>query len=1027
MAGLIRKIPLEKIYTLIPSNEKSCSNTSDLIELEITRNEELVRKRFFILKCSNKCDIHLTYALFKDDILEKAKKIYKQLPSIITKPRFYVTDKDCGLFGQDWFDGENIETILSRNPENLNDVKLILQKLKNEFSKIEKLSNKQAALIEFEEFKSEILGNTYLNENFTHLLKNFIFPSLSDELIKNSPTLRWTNGDLTAKNILVNKNWDFKLIDYEFSRETHFHREDWIRLAGFSKNCIQDIDFVKEQFLSLDPCFLSYFFLRQIYLNKIIHNEPINLNNISFDLNPDFKVPRNKNSVHFFLSNLIYEQLCFNVQLENELNSQINTNYKLDLVNKNNESLANELKLVNNNIVILEKKLQDEISKRIKLKEEYEYKSRKLIDVIKNKKNLELLLDKLSENIKLLENKKVFLYDKIYRMQTSFSWKFTQPFRLIRRLLIDPLKNSVNSRKHIEKVPHTYEEWIKKYDTITPKFINQMIEIFKQLEERPLISIIIPVFNPPPHFFEEAIKSIKEQIYDNWEICFADDKSSNPQIHKIIEKHVLSDSRIKIFNNEEHSHISVTSNNALSLAKGKFVVLMDHDDLLRPHSLLRLAQYYNKNKSTKIIYSDEDKIDESGNRSCPYFKPDWNPDLLLAQNYLCHLFCVETQLIKEIGGFRKGFEGSQDWDLILRLTEQVTDNNIVHIPEVLYHWRIHSGSTADNINNKNYAVVAAKKAVVEHLSRKNINASVYITQKQFLRVDRYSNCKTIRKASIIIPTKNNFELVKTCIESIFAKTPRELFEIILIDNQTSDHKSLNYYRTLTTIDNCSILNYDNKFNYSAINNFGAKHAKNEILVFLNDDTEIISVNWLQELMSQTSRPEIGAVGAKLFYPDGTIQHAGILLGFCTIAGEIMKGLPGDHPGQMQRANLVHNVSAITGACLAVEKNKFFQINGFDSINLEVAFNDVDFCLRLMEQGYKNLFTPEATLYHHESKSRGQEDTPDKKQRFEREINYMLERWSKSLLSDPNYNPNLSLDWQEQFHLAFPPRKSIFMS
>ena len=299
-----------------------------------------------------------------------------------------------------------------------------------------------------------------------------------------------------------------------------------------------------------------------------------------------------------------------------------------------------------------------------------------------------------------------------------------------------------------------------------------------------------------------------------------------------------------------------------------------------------------------------------------------------------------------------------------------------------------------------------------------------VTQNQFLRVDRQSSNSKKTKASILIPTKNNFECLKTCIDSIFDKTSPNLFELIVIDNQTTDSKSLSYLSEIKKIINCRVLEYNYDFNYSAINNFAAKHAKEEVLVFLNDDTEIISDVWLQELISQAIRPEIGAVGAKLFYPDGSIQHAGIILGYCRIAGETMKGLPNNHPGQMQRANLTHNVSAITGACLALEKKKFVQVKGFDSKNLKVAFNDVDLCLRLLQLGYKNLFSPFSSLYHHESKSRGKEDAPEKMERFENEINYMLDSWGKMLRNDPNYNPNLSLNWQEQFELAFPPRKSI---
>ena len=531
----------------------------------------------------------------------------------------------------------------------------------------------------------------------------------------------------------------------------------------------------------------------------------------------------------------------------------------------------------------------------------------------------------------------------------------------------------------------------------------------------------MPVYDPPKQFFEDALKSVINQVYTNWELCIADDRSNQPYVRDIIEKYSKKSNQIKVHINEKHSHISETSNNALKLAEGEFVVLMDHDDLLRPHSLLRLAQSSNKIKNLKIIYSDEDKINDEGIRSCPYFKPDWNPDLLLAQNYFCHLFCAERSLINKVRGFRKGFEGSQDWDLALRLIEDLDEKEIHHIPEILYHWRIHSGSVAANIDNKNYAIRSAKKAVEEHLGRLEIKAKVSVTQNQFIRVKRFETNQVTQKASIIIPTKNNFDVLKKCINSIVEKTPPDLFELIVVDNQTTDTKALWYYRELEKRNNLNLLKYQMDFNYSAINNFAAKQAKGDVLIFLNDDTEIITEDWLEELIAQAIRKEIGAVGSKLLYPDGTIQHAGIILGYCTIAGEMLKGLHGDHPGQMQRANLIQNVSAVTGACLAVEKSKFQLIGGFDEYNLKIAFNDVDLCLRLMGKGLKNLFTPEVLLYHHESKSRGKEDTPVKIQRFTKEINFMLNKWGELLQFDPAYNRNLSLNFQEQFEPAFPPR------
>ena len=606
-------------------------------------------------------------------------------------------------------------------------------------------------------------------------------------------------------------------------------------------------------------------------------------------------------------------------------------------------------------------------------------------------------------------------------MQNSFSWKLTQPLRFLRRMLVDPFILRNSSINSINSNTNSYQDWIKHFDTLDNDKLSLLKGVNDSLIKKPLFSIVMPVFNPPKLYFEEAIQSVIGQLYENWELCIADDMSTEMYVREIIEKYSTKYPQIKTHFNEHHGHISKTSNNALKLATGQFVVLMDHDDLLRPHSLLRLAQVHNCKPNAKIIYSDEDKIDDSCNRFQPYFKPDWNPDLILAQNYMCHLFCADRKLVESVDGFKKGFEGSQDWDLVLRLVEKVEEKQIYHIPEILYHWRIHSGSVADNIDNKSYAVKAAKKAVEEHLARSKIEAKVSVTQNQFLRVDRNLDHENSNLATIIIPTKDNHDILRTCINSIFERSNGSKYEVIIVDNQSTEDKALQYYSELDGMDNFTVINYDKEFNYSAINNIAAKKAKGDILIFLNDDTEILSDKWIEEVISQATRDKIGAVGAKLFYPNGTIQHAGIILGYCKVAGEMMKGLPGNHPGQMQRANLIHNVSAVTGACLIIEKSKFLKVGGFDDTYFKIAFNDVDLCLKLLESGYKNLYTPHVQLIHHESISRGPEDTPYKIKRFDAEINKMLSKWGHVMKNDPNYNLNLSLDWEEQFQLAFPPR------
>jgi len=675
--------------------------------------------------------------------------------------------------------------------------------------------------------------------------------------------------------------------------------------------------------------------------------------------------------------------------------------------------------------LVKEKSLEEE--RQLRLSIERQLEKEKQLRLVKEKsleeeRQLRLSIERQLEKERQLSTSKeqelIYKKDKIARMQNSFSWKITSPIRFLRRKFLDSTQKPASSNQNHPAEDKTYQDWIKKYDTITGDRINSYIEDFNDLAKKPLFSIIMPVFDPPKQFLEDALKSVINQVYTNWELCIADDKSTQPHVSRIIKKYSKKFSQIKVHFNVKHSHISRTSNNALKLATGDYVVLMDHDDLLRPHSLLLLAKSFNNRKNLKIVYSDEDKIDDKGIRSCPYFKPDWNPDLLLAQNYFSHLFCAERSLIKKIGGFREGLEGSQDWDLVLRLIEFVDENEIHHIPEILYHWRIHSGSVSQKINNKNYAVKAAKRAVEEHLSRLKIKAEVSVTQNQFLRIKRFTEKQVLLKASIIIPTRNNFEVLEKCIDSIIEKTSPYSFEVIVVDNQTTELDTLNYFSKIKHIDNIKVIKYEKEFNYSAINNYAAKNARNQILVFLNDDTQIISESWLEELVSQASRPEVGAVGAKLFYPNGTIQHTGIILGLGGIAGESLKGHPKEHPGQMQRANLTHNVSAVTGACLAVETKKFFKVGGFDEKNLKVAFNDVDLCLKLLRDGFKNLYTPYVKITHHESYSRGKDDDQANAARFGNEIKFMKDTWLGKIKNDPNYNINLSLEPRYQFEPKF---------
>ena len=573
--------------------------------------------------------------------------------------------------------------------------------------------------------------------------------------------------------------------------------------------------------------------------------------------------------------------------------------------------------------------------------------------------------------------------------------------------------------KQLAEASGSYEHWVKNQDSLSDQALAEITKASDSLAYKPRLSILMPVYNPHDRWLKKAIESVQKQTYSNWELCIADDASTKESTRLIIEEAVKSDARIKAIFRTKNGHISEATNTALSLATGDFTALFDHDDELAPHALSAVALELNKDKTLELIYTDEDKIDDQNFRFDPHFKPDWNPDLLTAQNYISHLLVLRTQTLKSLGGLRKGFEGSQDWDLVLRVTENIPENKICHIPRILYHWRASDGSTALQLGEKNYATKAAYKALLEHFERLSLSVEVNQTTGTHWRV-RYQAPKPAPLVSIIIPSKNAEHLVRVCTASIFARTAYKNYEIILIDNRSDDPQALAFFKELE-LDGVRVIKYDAPFNYSAITNFAALEAKGEILCLLNNDIEILEPTWLDELVSQALRPEIGAVGTKLYYPDMSIQHAGVITGLGGVAGHAFKGFARHSPGTPQfRPHVVHNVSAVTAACLVIRKDIFTKAHGFDEKNLTVAFNDVDFCLKVQALGYRNLYTPFAELIHHESASRGQENTPEKVKRFQKEIEAITKTWGEALLNDPAYNPNLSLD-SEDFSLAYPPR------
>jgi GT2 family glycosyltransferase len=564
-----------------------------------------------------------------------------------------------------------------------------------------------------------------------------------------------------------------------------------------------------------------------------------------------------------------------------------------------------------------------------------------------------------------------------------------------------------------------YELWVRAHDTLTPEATVRIQRNLQKLKHRPLISVLMPVYNTPEKWLVRAIESVRSQIYAQWELCIADDASTQPHIRPLLEKAAREDSRIKVVFRETNGHISVASNSALALARGDFVALLDHDDEIRPHALACIAFELDRFPDADLIYSDEDKLHENGFRYGPYFKPDWNPDLFFAQNFVCHLGVYRLSLVREIGGFRVGYEGSQDWDLAMRAIDRSHASRIRHIPRILYHWRAVQGSTAVHVSEKNYSVTAAEKVVADHFERVGIKAALTPTPGHYWRV-HYPLPNPAPAVTLVIPTRNRVNVLRPCVASLLKKTTYPDFKILVVDNDSDEPETLAYLEELRQHPRCRVLRFPGPFNYSAINNFAVHQVDSPLIGLLNNDLEVINGDWLEEMASQALRPEIGCVGAKLYYPDGRIQHAGLILGIGGMAGHSWHGFPRDTHGQGCRALLQQTVSAVTAACLVIRRETYLKVGGLDEENFKVALNDVDFCLKVRAAGYRNFFTPFAELYHHESASRGYEDTDEKRQRFAQETERLQKKWGEALFNDPAYNPNLTLD-RVDFGLANPPR------
>lgn len=554
-----------------------------------------------------------------------------------------------------------------------------------------------------------------------------------------------------------------------------------------------------------------------------------------------------------------------------------------------------------------------------------------------------------------------------------------------------------------------YRFWISRTESWQRAALEAEIA---RLSYQPTISILTPVYNVDPRWLDRCITSVLQQVYPRWELCLYDDASDNPATRRCLqawEDH--PDPRLKVSWGERRQHISRASNDALAMASGEFIGLLDHDDELSPLALHEVVKLLNEHPEADFIYSDEDKLTMRGVRRAPFFKPDWSPDLFFSLMYTCHLGIYRKALMDKIGGFRPGFEGAQDYDLVLRLIEQTSADRIFHIPRVLYHWRQIPGSAAAGMSEKGYAHEAGKRALTDYMHRQDLAGEVVDGfLPGFYRLHR--QVPDSPRVSIIIPFRDGVDLLRRCVTSILTTTDESWYDLILINNRSTAPETRRYLAELSDNPAISIHDFDADFNFSALINFGVGKSRTDLILILNNDTEVINSDWLTAMREHLQRPEVGVVGAKLYYPDQTIQHGGVVIGIAGTAGHAFKHFPGDHPGYCGLLNAVRNCSAVTGACMLFKKELFNRVGGFDEVNLPINYNDIDFCLKVRERGYLVVWTPFAQLYHYENATKGDDaaarpQAPDYRAQREAERAYFQRRWQRVIAHDPYYNPNLT--------------------
>lgn len=769
------------------------------------------------------------------------------------------------------------------------------------------------------------------------------------------------------KDYNINLNSGF-VIDVEFEVENQ--NECNIGIGYESGQILFEANLKEYMEFEVEPE-IKYYIEQTVYNNEIISIDGWGFTTSVIDMQKIDSVP-----VELSVINEDGQQETF--MLKRKYRADVNENFGLE---KSKKEFGFEVKWKNTQ---KNKGIYTVVLKGGKTSEKFIVECNKLVDQAREENR------KYENFFDMLKNRDEELFIDDWHYLVNFGWK----------------KYCDRIKKRFQDTEEVYNVWRKKYIPNARKLKKQRAE---KLDYEPCISIIVPTYKTPEKFLKEMIDSVRNQSYENWELCIGDGSVTEDTVKNVVESYQKKDKRIKMLCLSENLGIAGNTNAALSIATGDYIALLDHDDILAPDALYEVVKWMNEHykDETDVIYTDEDKVSfDLKDYFEPHFKSDYNLDLIRSNNYICHLFVARKSIVDQVGGFRKEYDGSQDYDFILRCIEQ--SKHVEHVPKVLYHWRCHPGSTAANQESKMYCYEAGKRAIEDHLKRMGEDdCQVVMTEHQGFYHVIYP-IREQKKVSIIIPNKDQKEILERCIESVIQKTDYKNYEIIIVENNSTTNEIFEYYKTIEQRENIRVVIWKDKFNYSAINNFGVRYANGEYLLFLNNDIEVIRENWLSEMLANVQRKEVGIVGAKLLYPDNMVQHAGVIIGMGGIAGHPLSRHPADDCGYFARGIIQQNLNAVTAACMLTKKEVYEKVNGFEE-KLAVAFNDIDLCLKVRKAGYLIVYDPEALLYHHESISRGKEDTLEKRNRFEGEVDYMAKKWKDVLeKGDEYYNPNLSL-------------------